>query len=385
MRKFFTITVSVLALAFLFAIFLFADKNKNVKSESEKRFLANPPEASFFSNEYKTQFSSWLGDHVLFRKQFLSIKNFFSRDIFQIKSSISNDVQSGRDGFLFYTYDFNIEIATQTYKITEDELKDFARTIQKISDYYKSQGKTYVLLIHPSKATVYPEKLYGNFKTGTTLCDILYDYVSKNTDVKIINIKKYLLEHKKDGLIYWKKDSHWTPLGNYWAYYSIIDSLNSFGLTNDNPLPLKFSSQTVENEGDMEFLLGGKSSVETEKSLEFESSTFIDEESEYSKKIQQAKNETFTEKNGQRDLYTISNKNKDSKKKIFVYADSQFWPGNKPDIHLLAQHFENLTYLWTYKFYPEIVKASDTDIVLQVIPERMVLAKVKNLSNLDDM
>lgn len=384
MRHFFNVIFSLIAIIFLFSLFLFTDHNKNVKSESEKRFLANPPEASFLSNDYKRQFSSWLGDHILLRRHFLSIKNFVSYDIFDIKSSISNNVQNGKDGFLFTSIDFNIEIATQSYKITEKELKDFAQTVQKISDYYKSQGKNYILLIHPSKATIYPEKLYGNYKTGTTLCDELYEYISKNTDVKIINIKKYLLEKKGKDFLYWKKDSHWTPLGNYWAYYSIIDSLNNFGLTNEKELPLKFSNNSIQGAGDLASLLGMKETIETARAVDFTNTAFIDDKSAYSKKIQEAFEKTFTEKNDKRVLYTFSNNGENSGKKIFIYADSQFWPGDKTDTKMLAQHFENLTYLWTYQLFPEIDEASGADIIIQAIPEGMVLAKIKNLKDFID-
>lgn len=156
MKKFLNCFVFCIMGFFLLSLFLFADKNENVKSEKENRFLANPPQAKFLSPEYKKQFSAWLSDHIVLRTKFLSLKNFIATEIFNTKISFSNGVETGKNGFRF----FSMETEDFTHKFTQDELEEITATLQKISNFYESQGKEYIFIIHPEKSSVYPENLY---------------------------------------------------------------------------------------------------------------------------------------------------------------------------------------------------------------------------------
>ena len=75
--------------------------------------------------------------------------------LFQLPASFS--VVKGAEGWYYYTGDHNIEIATGDYPLTMHDLELIAKYQQQISDYYKSLGKAYILMLTPSKVSVYPE------------------------------------------------------------------------------------------------------------------------------------------------------------------------------------------------------------------------------------
>lgn len=200
----------------------------------------------------------------------------------------------------------------------------------------------------------------------------------------MVNLKKFLILHKKDALLYWKQDPHWTPTGDYWTYYSIVEALNGYKITNENQISLSYSKEDIKGQTGQSNMLGETPKLEIAKRLEFTDNTFIDNKSEYSKSISEASGQFkkyFRTLSDLQSIFIFANKNENLSKKVLFYADSQFWPGNKFNTILLAQHFKNLVYVWSYEPLSEIEKAVAPDIIVQAFPERTVLILLKNLKS----
>ena len=107
--------------------FIFANRENNKVSETEKRYLSNLPTANFGTEDWKEQFETWLGDNIAFREQFINLRSILLYKGFQVVSS--EKIMRGKDGWLFYTYDNNINIAKGEYVIDDESLKQIATKV----------------------------------------------------------------------------------------------------------------------------------------------------------------------------------------------------------------------------------------------------------------
>lgn len=137
-------------------------------SETEKRTLAQFPNFinegdGKFNHNFPQEFNSWINDNIGFREFFGKINAKINYNL--MESSPSNSVHIGKDGWLFYTNDNNIEIASGEYLLDEKILLEIKNEQEAIQKALAKKGIEYVLVLTPSKASIYPEEIKGaNFK-----------------------------------------------------------------------------------------------------------------------------------------------------------------------------------------------------------------------------
>lgn len=219
-------------------------------SPTENRYLAEFPElldeSGHLADGLKGDFTTWLSDNIGFRPQFVKLAANMKLNVFG--QSLTDQVEIGRDGWYFYTPNHNLEQATGRYVLSEEVLARIAEKQQQVSDWYASQGVTYVLVLTASKASVYPEYIAtGSYSTRTTLCDQLEMYLNEHTTVQVVNTKPALLASKDQGKLYLKTDSHWTHLGSYAVYRAIAEKLNSLGIAT-KAFDVSFGEELVTGE-----------------------------------------------------------------------------------------------------------------------------------------
>lgn len=202
-------------------------------SPTENRYLAEFPELldenGHLADGLKGNFTIWISDNLGFRAQFVKLTANIKLDMFG--QSLTDQVEIGRDGWYFYTPNHNIELATGRYALSEEVLARIAEKQQRVSDWYASQGVTYVLVLAAAKTSIYPEYIAsGDYTTRATLCDQLEAYLNEHTTVQVVNTKHALLANKDQGKLYLKTDSHWTHLGSYTVYRTIAERLNELGI-----------------------------------------------------------------------------------------------------------------------------------------------------------
>lgn len=226
------ITVIVIFFLITAAATLFSDFEGGKVSEAQNRTLASFPDVKsddMTFEKFTDEFENWCNDNVGFQNEYNKLYTRFNTSL----NIPTNDrVHFGKDGFYFYTVANSVRIATGEHIISDEKLQLIAENQQEISDYYKKNGKEYYLVLVPSKASVYPEKIRGgNFEVTETTVDKIEKYLIENTDVKVINVKNALLESKEQGnLVYMKTDTHWSVDGAYVAYNAIMDRMISDGI-----------------------------------------------------------------------------------------------------------------------------------------------------------
>lgn len=321
---------------------LFLNRVPEKVSPTENRKLAAFP--VIFDKEGKLApgirmgFETWINDNIGFREQFLKVAANIKVKIFH--SSTSEKVHIGEDGWYFYTPNSNLEIASGEYPLSDAMLKAIARKQQAISNYYKSQGVDYVLVLTPSKASVYPEYIGGaDYRVGVSPVDIVEDYLLQHTDVKVVNTKTALIEKKGEEKLFLKTDTHFTQYGSYLAYRAIYDSLTKCGILPDgNAVDVELSKGALQ--GEFSAMLGVPKLLALEEvpTVQWERHTEEIKGGEKYKAIDDLCKQNNDAKRYQPYLYENPNA---SGKKLLIYGDSQWMPMRNIPI-LLGEHFDQV-------------------------------------------
>ncbi|MBQ7668301.1 MAG: hypothetical protein IJS47_03140 [Clostridia bacterium] len=219
-----------------FPIFTINFKQDTI-SETEGRYLANFPKIMDSNKHFNTNlikdFGNWFKDNLGFRNNFMKVCSTTEYTIFN--RAISPKVIKGKDEWLYYATDNNLDIIKDTYpNFSETEIKEICEQQIKIRDYLKSKNIEYVLVLTPSKTSIYPEYLYeGYYDAKDTPVDLLAKFIKENSDINIINAKEILLSEKQNSIIplFYKTDSHWNRYGVKLAYTTLFNQLNALNIT----------------------------------------------------------------------------------------------------------------------------------------------------------
>ena len=195
------------------------------RSERENRMLAKLPSfltENGLNTKFGEGFDRWFSDR------------FFGRDLLlkfhagSVKKKESSKAFAGKDGWLFYKADGSIA-NFQNRKHFSD--KEFARATAYLSDFNAwcaENGVPFLYMIAPDKNKIYGEffpdtvkKLYGDDQSRANR---LMDALLKK-GVPVVYFYDDLKAHKKDTLLYFKNDTHWTPYGALIAYQKTMNLL----------------------------------------------------------------------------------------------------------------------------------------------------------------
>lgn len=226
------IVVSILILTIFTPFFLgILQKDKKISS-IEKRELMPFPEINFNKDQLKKfpkLFDSYYLDHFGLRD--LLIK-YYKQIKLKIGDSPSNHVTLGKEGWMFLgsiksgynNYSDPMGDVRNKNLFSQLELQNFAENISFLNNWLRKKGIKYFFVIAPNKHTIYFDKLPEYItKTNNYSCtDQLVDYLKAKTDIAVIDLRKSLLEAKKDNQLYFKTDTHWNHNAANIAQYEIM-------------------------------------------------------------------------------------------------------------------------------------------------------------------
>lgn len=209
------------------------DHQKGKVSLTENRTLADFPQIfnadGTLEKGLRAEFENWFDDHLGYRPQFVEFANEMKISLFH--QSPNANVEFGKEGWLYYTLNHNIDLASGDYILSESVLATIAQNQQEISDWYASRGIKYLLVLTPAKTSIYPEYIASrDCVIQETICDQVEQYMKEHTSVEVLNVKSVLIDNKDKGRLFWKTDTHFTQLGAYLAYQSISDKLTEMGI-----------------------------------------------------------------------------------------------------------------------------------------------------------
>lgn len=358
----------IIFIATLVVPLLLTNFKPNVVSELENRTLTKFPElydSEGRKNEkYIKDFETWFNDNIGLRKELFAVNSKMQYDLFD--NSAIEDVSIGDDGWLYYTRENNAKIASGEYPDFEEEiLKEICNRQIVIKNRLSSQGIEYVLFLPPSKISIYPEYLKGNFEIIKTPVDVLADYIEANSDIKVIRLKEALLEEKvqTDKLLYFKTDTHWNAYGSYIAYKQIIKKLSEWNLIDTFPAEVEFLELSSMHDLTTMMVKNDQKYYEeaiTNYQILAPAAIEIEEGARYNY-IQQY----VTDRNIRRgDYYENIDQDLPS---FAVFGDSMFMDCLEP---LMAENCSSLTCIWDYNITQEMIDGIKPDIVFSEMTER---------------
>lgn len=203
------------------------------KENYENRVAATTPKFSLSTlQSYPKEYEEYFNDSVPFRSKLIEANSLI--DYFIFKRSPVSRVILGKDDWLFYnpngTDGDPIADFTGANILSEEKMVECASNLISVRDTLLKQGKEFVVMIAPNKATIYSEYFPSNYrKAEQTKADLLVDYLKKNTDLTIVYPKDELLNAKTslpNHLLYYKTDTHWNAIGAYIGANSLLSTLN---------------------------------------------------------------------------------------------------------------------------------------------------------------
>ena len=230
------------------------------KSDQENRMLAKYVpfiKEGQINLKYSTNFESWYNDRFFGREFLVGIYHFLERSINPNRGN--KNVLVGKDGWLFFKRDNSIENYQNIKLFTKEELKRAAYYLNSIEQWARKNGKDFYYVISPDKNKIYgeyfPSSIYKTKPDSQSRANQLIQYLRENTQVKVIYLADVLKNHKEDGLLYYKNDTHWNSLGSYIGYLEIMKEMKK----KYPELPvlenLKWK-ETTHTRGDLTNLLG---------------------------------------------------------------------------------------------------------------------------------
>lgn len=292
--------------------------------------------------------------NLMIRLEALSDFKFF-------KTPSTEKVVLGKEGWLYCGLDNGKDITKQyrgITKFTPEELSKIKTNLEQRKAWLEKKGIPFVLVIAPDKETIYPE-YYNNEKykkvSNESRLDQLMDYLHKNSNIDVLDLRKILLDNKSKGRLYYKTDTHWNQFGGYFGYEAIMKEVGKY-IKSVRPLTIdKFNivkEYRVPGEGDLANMLSLPNQYGEEHILlqpKIKRTSIPYEEHKY-------------------DLVrgaVMKNPNK-SLPKLLMFRDS-FTVALGP---YMSEHFSEAVFEWSQNFDDKLVKQCKPDIVIQETVER---------------
>ena len=156
----------------------------------------------------------------------------------------------GDDGWLVYTAEGDLDVYQKSASFTEESLAQFQANLDSLSSTYAERGITLIVVIVPSKNTIYPERVPAQIPQigSQSKLDQVAAYLSTHGETQILDLRPALLQAKTEREIYLATDTHWNDYGAYLAYSLLMERLSETH-PNLSPRPLSdFAEQALEPE-----------------------------------------------------------------------------------------------------------------------------------------
>lgn len=172
---------------------------------------------------FPRQVSAYINGHFGLRGVMITA-NSLAR--YKIGVSSVNNVVFGRDGWLFYAYNFEQLLQQHTGQNIFKGPADVDRwidTLEAVQTWMNRRNIAFYIAVAPDKPTIYPELLPA-YPTGSTtrLDQIVTRLRERGSPLEFVDVRAALLQEKKFHRVYNKRDSHWNQRGSLVAYSELM-------------------------------------------------------------------------------------------------------------------------------------------------------------------
>ena len=335
-------------------------------SASEKRFLAPMPtlvqEDGSLNRAVKLELEKWLDDHIGLRQSLVSLAGRVKLNLFH--QSPSEQVHVGKDGWYYYAMNHNLTIAEGTYPLSQDELDSIVQNHLAIRDLLAERGIEYVIVLGPSKVSIYPEYIRGmDGEVRITPVDTVGDALEAQ-GLRVVRLKETLLAAKEEERVFFKIDSHWNHRGAYRVYQKLMEDLRAWGLTDAETVEAEFVEGAFQ--GEFSAMLGAEDMLPAEKTL---ISVIRDPQAvNLSYDDRCAGFQALVDQEGILYDAAVYENTEVAGPVVLLFGDSMFGGWGLPE--LMGESFPEYDYVWDYNIRESIIDTVQPDVLIYEMTER---------------
>jgi len=202
--------------------------DKSLFSFSEKRPLASfppYPQSLFQADLFFSELGIYLDDHFGYRDFFIYRYQRELRKRFGLAGNDSNLYQGLANWFYFGHTEMLLDFAGRQ-RLSDTEMKRWMNRYNRKKLWLAEQGIQYLLVIPPDKESVYPEFVMESWQelSGKSKLQQLMAAYPELAEKELVDLATPLKKQKNEP-VFFKSDTHWTPVGAYTAYLLIADKI----------------------------------------------------------------------------------------------------------------------------------------------------------------
>lgn len=204
---------------------------------------------------------TYFNEHLPLRHSIISIwSNFMYRLGVSVKP---NTAIVGRDGWIYLGNDYYqvFDLHRGLLTVSEEDVGRSASRLLALKMYCDNRGIDFYFAVPPDKEVIYPEyypKWYSKSENARYMIRLTEHLACLNAASYSEYLEDVMIDKKQEfgNLLFYKSDSHWTNLGGYIGYASIMgEIINTYGAEYKM---IKLQSYSVEayEQTDIKRLLG---------------------------------------------------------------------------------------------------------------------------------
>lgn len=277
-------------------------------------------------------------------------------------------VLGGKDGWLYYSGERNIDDYQNAFPISEEELLTIYMNLENLNRRMEARGRKLIVVVAPSRETVYPEWLPNNTeKVGEDdRMDQLMGFMNRlDSKVTILDLRDELVAAKHEyPLLYFKMDTHWNQYGAFLAYQEICKAIQADPDFSDFVCKSKddYIIETTQYEGDMVKLM--PTTLDLTESIP----VFIPQ---FESPVQANRVRGIHERDRIEWMTSYISPNESPNPYTLVSFRDSFFMDVVP---FLQEDFQETTFEWNFHYNNALVQEKDPDIVIIEVVERYVHA-----------
>jgi len=297
-------------------------------------------------------------DSFPFRDWMIRTGNILKMAVF--RESPSKDVVLGREGWLFYNMEMELEDWLGVGLYSPEELEQAKRVLAKRRDWLAGHGIAFLVVVAPNKSTLYGRHLPQSFYrlSKITRLDQLATAM-READIPFLDLRPVLQEASRTRQSYWKTDTHWNDWGAFAGSRAIVEALRERfpAMPPLDPADYRIV-ESIRPGGDLSGILLLQDAIP-------ERFTALEPLSPNRAKPADPKGYVNPTPLSGRDM--VIRETGDARlPNAVIFRDSfskAAWP-------FLAERFNRSVFIWEHRFQPDIVLAEKPDVVIYEAVER---------------
>lgn len=195
------------------------------ESVKENRMLAKYPmyfTGGHFNYEFGEQFDKWFNDRFFGRNELI----YMYGKIVKNRKTNKSGIIFGKDGWLFMRGDGSLENFQNSIVLTPEQMQQGLDYLVALDKWCRQHNKKFYYVIVPGKGSIYGEYFDENIKKinddSHSVARQFIEYIHSHSNIKVFYLYDALIAAKPDGLLYYKRDTHWNLYGGYIGYQELM-------------------------------------------------------------------------------------------------------------------------------------------------------------------